>query len=107
MGNNLPSKKYQKTNPTTTRLSFECDGGSTQFLDIGMALSVLNRKSFRQGVYYYVNSVEVYNNENGVVDLHTIPDNYVTKNAWNRGFKMFQKMNEKPEGSQMVWSDYL
>ncbi|MGA0380472.1 MAG: hypothetical protein ACO3NJ_06695 [Candidatus Poseidoniaceae archaeon] len=92
-GANLPAKKYKKTSPTVTRLSFEFDGGSTQFIDIAMALSAINRKFYRQGVYYYVNSVEIYNNETGVVDLHTVPDNWVTKNAWNRGFKLFQKMN--------------
>lgn len=78
-GANLPAKKYKKTSPTTTRLSFEFDGGATQFVDIGRALSILNRKFYRQGVYYYVNSVEIYNNETGVVDLHTIPDNWVTR----------------------------
>ena len=92
-GANLPAKKYNKTSPTQTRLSFECDGGSTQFIDVGMALSVLNRKFYRAGVYYYVNSVEIYNNETGVVDLHTLPDTWVTKNSWNRGFQLFQKMN--------------
>jgi len=92
-GVNLPAKKYKKTSPTVTRLSFEFDGGSTQFIDIGLALSAINRKFFRAGVYYYVNSVEIYNNETGVVDLHTLPDNWITKNAWNRGFQLFQKMN--------------
>ncbi len=92
-GANLPAKKYKKTSPTVTRLSFEFDGGSTQFIDIGMALSAINRRFYRQGVYYYVNSVEIYNNETGVVDLHTVPDNWITKNAWNRGFQLFQKMN--------------
>jgi len=92
-GANLPAKKYTKSNPTVTRLSFEMEGGSTQYIDIAMALSTINRKFYRQGVYYYVNSVEVYNNETGVIDLHTLPDTWVTKNAWNRGFKLFQKMN--------------
>ena len=92
-GANLPAKKYKKTSPTATRLSFEFDGSATQFVDIGMALSAVNRKFARAGVYYYVNSVEIYNNETGVVDLHTLPDTWVTKNAWNRGFQIFQKMN--------------
>ena len=92
MGQNLPAKKYKKTNPTITRLSFECDGGQTEFISIAKALSILNRKFYRQGVYYYVNSVEVYNNETGVVDLHTLPDNWITKNAWSRGFKLWQQM---------------
>lgn len=90
---NLPAKKYKKSNPTSIRLSFEASGGGTQFIDIAKALSTINRKFYRQGVYYYVNSVEVYNNESGVIDLHTLPDTWVTKNAWNRGFQLFQKMN--------------
>jgi hypothetical protein len=92
-GANLPAKKYSKKSPTVTRLSFEFDGGSTQFIDIAKALSAVNRRFYRQGVYYYVNSVEIYNNETGVVDLHTAPDTWVTKNAHQRGFKLFQKMN--------------
>lgn len=92
-GANLPAKKYKKTSPTVTRLSFHCTGNQTRFIDIARALSVINRKFYRQGVYYYVNSVEIYNNSTGVVDLHTAPDNWVTKNAWNRGFRLYQKMN--------------
>lgn len=92
-GANLPAKKYKKTSPTVTRLSFEFDGGSTQFIDIGLALSVVNRKFYRAGLYYYINSVEIYNNETGVVDLHTLPDNWITRNAHQRGFQLFQKMN--------------
>ena len=92
-GANLPAKKYSKTSPTVTRLSFECTGNTTRFIDVAAALSAVNRKFARQGVYFYVNSVEVYNDSTGVLDLHTLPDTWVTKNAWNRGFKLFQKMN--------------
>jgi len=90
---NMPSKANKKKNPTVTRLSFECSGGATQFVDVGMALSVLNRKFFRAGLYYYINSVEVYNNETGVVDLHTLQDSWVTRNSHQRGEALFDKMN--------------
>ena len=101
-GANLPAKKYSKTSPTVTRLSFEFDGGSTRFIDVGLALSAINRKFYRAGLYYYINSVEIYNNETGVVDLHTLPDNWITKNAWNRGFSLFQKMNSLVDGVSAV-----
>ena len=101
-GANLPAKKYKKTSPTATRLSFEFDGAATQYIDVGLALSAINRKFARAGVYYYVNSVEIYNNETGVVDLHTLPDTWVTKNAWNRGFQLFQKMNSLVDGVSAV-----
>lgn len=97
-GANLPAKKYKKTSPTATRLSFEFTGSGTQFIDIAKALSAVNRRFYRQGVYYYVNSVEVYNNEAGIVDLHTCPDNWVTRNAHQRGFKLYQKMNAMVDG---------
>lgn len=92
-GANLPAKKYQKTTPTQIRLSFEGVGNATQFIDIAMALSIINKRFYRQGVYYYVNSVELYNNEDAFVDLHVIPDTWGVKNAWNRGFKIYQQMN--------------
>lgn len=92
-GANLPAKKYKKTSPTQTRLSFEFSGNATQYIDTAAALCAINRKFYRQGVYYYVNSVEVYNNSTGVLDLHVLPDTWITKNAWSRGFQLFQKMN--------------
>lgn len=98
-GANLPAKKYSKTSPTVTRLSFELDGGSTQFISLSRALSTINRKFYRAGCYYYINSVEVYNNETGVVDLHTLPDNWITKNAHSRAFKLYQKMNALPQSA--------
>jgi hypothetical protein len=92
-GANLPAKKYKKTTPTQLRLVFEMTGNTTQFVDIAKALSIINRRFYRQGVYYYVNNVEVYNNEDAYVDLHTLPDTWCTKNAHQRAFKIFQKMN--------------
>lgn len=91
---NLPAKKYKKSNPTQLRLSFEMPAnGVSQYIDIAQALSAINRKAYRQGLYYYVNSVEVYNDEQAYVDFLVAPDTWVTKNAWNRGFQLFQKMN--------------
>jgi len=105
-GANLPAKKYTKTTPTVTRLSFECSGGSTQFIDIGLALNRINRRFARSGVYYYVNNVEVYNDETGVVDLHTLPDTYMTKNAWNLGLKKYLKMNNMVDIPAGKWDDF-
>ena len=105
-GANLPAKKYKKTNPTQLRLEFEGQGNITQFIDIGMALSAINRKFARQGVYYYVNSVECYNNSDAVVDLHVAPDTWVTRNAWKRGFGIFQKMNALVDTPRPKYHDF-
>ena len=92
---NMPSTNAKKSNPTVLRVSYECPaGGATQFIDSGFGLSILNRKFFRAGLYYYVNSIEVYNNERGVVDILTAPDNWITRNAHKRGEAIWDKMND-------------
>ena len=105
-GANLPAKKYSKTSPTVSRLSFEGTGGTTKYIDIARALSIINRKFYRQGVYYYVNSVELYNNEDAFVDLHTLPDTWVTKNAHQRAFALFQKMNAQVDTPRPKYHDF-
>jgi len=108
-GANLPAKKYSKKAPTQLRLSFEVSAGDSsalKFIDIARALSAINRKFYRQGVYYYVNSVELHNDENSVVDLLVAPDNWVTKNAWNRGFRHFQKMNAQVDTPRPKYHDF-
>lgn len=92
---NYPAKKYKKGTPVISRLSFEFEGPGTRYLDIGAALSALNRKAFRQGCYYYINSVEFYDNANSMVDLHVCPDNWVTRAAYRRGKGIFDEMNDK------------
>lgn len=92
---NYPAKKYKKGNPVTTRLSFEFEGPGTRFLDVSAALSALNRRAYRQGCYYYINSIEFYDNANSVVDVHTLPDNYVTRAAHRRGKGIWDEMNER------------
>ena len=91
---NLPAKKYKHGNPTITRLSFEFTGGATKFIDLAQALSIANRKLFRQGAYYYVNSVEVYNNSDELVDILTIPDSWVQRNAYVRAKQVWDDMND-------------
>lgn len=92
---NLPAKKYKHTNPTELRLSFELAADDNHvFLDLSSALSCVNRKSFRQGAYYYVQKVEFYDNATGYIDLFTIADNWVSKNAYIRGKAIYDEMNE-------------
>ena len=91
----MPAKKYTKKNPTVRRLSFVGSGGTTQFIDIGLALSILNQRAYRQGVYYYVNSIELYNNEDAYVDIHTVPDTWYVRTAYRRAKKLFDQMNDR------------
>ena len=90
---NYPAKKYKKGSPTITRLSFEIPAGRvTRYIDIAKALSALNRKMYRQGCYYYVTSVEMYDNGVQTTNLMTVPDNWVTRSAYRRAKGLYDEM---------------
>ena len=93
LSRNLPAKKFTHSNPTELKLAFEFSGGSTEFIDIARAMSAINRKFVSQQAYFYVSKIELYNNSDAFVDIHTLPDTWVTRNAYKRGRAMFEKMN--------------
>lgn len=93
MESNFPAKKYKKGTPAQLRLSFEFEAGVTKFIDIAKALSIINRKMYRQGCYYYVNSVEFYDNADSTVNLLTLPDTWVTRAAYRRAKGLFDELN--------------
>lgn len=107
MGRNLPAKKYTKRNPTVRRLSFECSGSDTKFIDVGLALSAINQKHYRSGLYYYINSVEVYNNETGCVNLLTLPDHYTIRNSWRYAFEKYMEMCRQTDMPRPKWHDFV
>jgi len=89
---NLPAKKYKKGTPAQIRLSFEIPAGrETKFIDIAKALSAINRKWYRQGVYYYVNSVEMYDNSVQTCNLLALPDTWVTRAAYRRAKGLYEE----------------
>lgn len=92
---NYPAKKFKKGTPTVTRLSFEMAGNDTMFIDIAQALSAVNRRAYRQGLYYYVNSVELYDQQSNTYDIHVLPDTWITRAAHRRAKGVFDAMNEK------------
>jgi hypothetical protein len=106
-GANLPAKKYSKTTPTETRLVFEFPAGATGgYIDIAQALSAVNRRFYRQGVYYYVNSFEIQNLEDGYVDLKIAPDTWATQQSWKRAFSKFQEMNALVDTPRPKYHDF-
>lgn len=104
---NLPAKKYSAGQRSQIRLSFEGSGDATQFIDVGLSLSAVNQRHSRSGLYYYIESIEYYDNSSGYVDIHTLPDTFTVKNAWNRAFQHYMKMNrlagDTPRGK---WHDF-
>ena len=94
--NNLPAKKYKAGERTERTLRFTWNAGdatSTIYIDIAKALSIINKRFYRQGLYYYVSGGYFVNGTEAHVQLLTVPDTWMTKLAWIRGFKIWSKMN--------------
>ena len=106
-GANLPAKKYKHSTPTQLRLVFQFDEGETGgYIDLAQALSVINRRFYRQGVYYYINSMELETLQDGYAQIEVIPDTWVTQQAWKRAFGTFQKMNSMVDTPRPKYHDF-
>lgn len=54
---------------------------------------MINKRFYRQGLYYYVSGGYFINGTEAHVQILTVPDTWMTKLAWIRGFKIWSKMN--------------
>ncbi len=107
--NNLPAKIYKAGERTETTLRFVWDAGAdggTVYIDLAKALSIMNRRAYRQGLYYYVASVQFSNGTTAYCQVNTIPDNYMSKISWVRGYKTWSTMNRRANASDNVTPKY-
>lgn len=114
--NNLPAKKYRAGERTETSLRFIWDagdggasdnsGGSVVYIDLAKALSQVNRRFYRQGLYYYVSRARFSNGSEAYCQLNTIPDTWQTKVAWKRVFQQWMKMNRIANADSDVTPKY-
>lgn len=108
--NNLPAKIYKAGERTNTTLRFVWDAGAdgnTVYIDLAKAMSIVNRRAYRQGLYYYVASVEFSNGTTAYCQVNTLQDNYMTKLAWARGYRLWSKMNRRAAaGDSTIYPKY-
>lgn len=115
MATNLPSKRYMAGERTERHLRFVinsvADTETEHYIDIAKALSAVNRRLYRQGLYYYVAKMTVHNSGSAWVRAATVPDTWMTKNAWKRGYRMWRQMQSRASnatGQQIAakWHDF-
>ena len=103
-------KSSKKTTPAVRYLRYELTNSGTpnnetsHYLDIARDLSAVNRRLYRQGRDYHVKRVTVVSRNTiangeppinaGRVTIASLPDSWMVRAAWNRGFKMWNKMNK-------------
>lgn len=90
--------------PAVRHLRYELTTSATpgtetsHYLDLARDISRMNRRLYRQGRDYHVKRVSIVStdtpNSGNRISLATVPDTWVSRNAWKRGFQTFQNMNK-------------
>ena len=113
-------KKKKKTHiPAERFLRFQVthpagSGETSHYIDIAKELSKVNRRLYRQGMVYRVSNISITSRDtvHGLVSFATAPDTWVTRNAWQRGFQLWNEMNNKvldmpgAANRKSQWHDY-
>lgn len=70
-------------------------GTNTNYIDLAQCASYVNRRLYAQGHKYYVESVELISTGGGMLTLSTIPDTWVTVNAWVKAKALWKSMQNR------------
>lgn len=124
----IPAVRYLRYNLTNSGTP---GTETSHYIDLARDLSAINRRLMRQGRIYHVKRVSIvssntiagvgwtdgelppadlYQQNAGRITFSTIPYSWVTVNAWQRGFRIWNTMNDrvlKLEPSlKSTWHDY-
>ncbi len=101
----------KKMQPAEVAMTFIIPSGTdVKYIDIGQCLSFVNRRLYEQGKCYYVSRVRYSNTTGGTIGLSTLPDTWVTSNAWVKAKALWNNMNKKVlkdnPSTQGKWADF-
>ena len=91
--------RYELTNSGTPGTE------TSHYVDLAKDLSAINRRLYRQGRAYHVKRISIVSSNTlppqpgqtfGRISVSTAQDTWVTRNAWRRGFEIYNKMNKMP-----------
>lgn len=65
-------------------------------IDLSQCVSIANRRGYRQGLHWSVGSIKLITiNTTGSVIVKKINETWVTSGAWEKSFRMWDKMNKQ------------
>jgi len=101
-----------KNTPAVRYLRYELTNSSSagtetsHYIDLARDLSAVNRRLYRQGRDYHIRKVTIVSkntwsvnqqpgSEGGRVSVSTVPNSWVARNAWKRGFETWRKQRKE------------
>lgn len=93
----MAKRMKSKIQPAELKLSFTVKESGINYLDISQAASLINRRFYRQGLNWAVSHFTFYKNTptelgSAGVSVAKLPSSWVFSNAWEKGFRAWQKM---------------
>ena len=91
----------KKIEPAVQTMTFVIDADPTtgvayRFVDLSQCASLLNRRFYRQGINWAVSSMKVLSTDfAGTITVAKLPETWVMSNAWEKGFRNWQRMNNE------------
>ena len=102
------TRRSKKTEPSILRFNLAlftlslATPSATSHIDLSQIASILNRRFYRQGINWAVQSIEHQAQSddgqpvgNGLVSVYKLPDTWVMSNAWEKAFRTWQRMNNE------------
>jgi hypothetical protein len=89
-----------KIEPAVMTLTFATPSSSAgvrsrSYIDLSQVASLVNRRFYRQGINWAVAGFKVSSLKAGSVSIMKLPNTWVMSNAWEKGFRAWQRMNAK------------
>ena len=93
-------RRSNKIEPAVQTLTFALtlpSGNSSSYVDISQVASLVNRRFYRQGINWAVSGFKILSNAGdiGGITIQKLPNTWVMSNAWEKGFRAWQRMNNE------------
>ena len=93
-------KRMNKIEPAVQTLTFATASPGSgvrgrSYIDLSQVASLVNRRFYRQGINWAVAGFKVTSLQPGSIQVYKLPNTWVMSNAWEKGFRAWQRMNTK------------
>jgi len=108
----IPAQRYLRYDLVNSEVA---GTETSHFIDLARDLSMVNRRLYRQGRDYHVKKISIVSsntpNLNNRISVSTVPGNWVSQQAWKRGYSVWREMyknaGENISGDiEGTWSDF-
>ncbi len=91
--------RMKKIEPAVMTLAFttspSAGGVINDYIDLSQVASLVNRRFYRQGLNWAVAGIKVLGVRDANIIVSKLPTTWVMSNAWEKGFRAWQKMNNE------------